>query len=133
MDAWAGIAIFTEFVYLGFALVHFFERRASSVQRILPLCFFFALFFAGTLPSGISDVRSQWLAPTACVVVLIGIGIMSFFGTFRSRYRSHRRTGIVGLFLFTLMTPLIGADLAESIQYYQELHRTRIERSRYGV
>jgi hypothetical protein len=120
-DVWMTGAILLEIAYLPFAVAHFLERRASFNQRIVPLCLVFALLFSSSLQSGFSDGRSQWLAPAAMLVVLSGVGDISFCSAFRGQFSTHRMTGIVGLLLFSLVTPLVCADLVASAAFYGSL------------
>jgi hypothetical protein len=93
-----------EFAYLALAIAHFFERRASFDQRIMPLCSILTFFF---------------LAQTLVGLLVLGfIGCISFVSTFSGRFRIHRITGTVGLLLFTSLTPLLVAEMVSNAMFH---------------
>jgi len=111
--------------YLVLALLILFVRKAYSIYRFGPFFIFFIFIFGSSIPTpgSWSDVRSQWLPTVLIFLLLVAIGVIGFFSTFRGRLIIERICGISGLLLFTLWMPSVLAGLMSHYLFFEDVRR----------
>jgi hypothetical protein len=122
------------FVALGAGIAYFisaaallFFRDAKPIYRFGPFLILVSGFLSSFIdsPGSWSDVRSQWLPSAIGIFLLLMIGLLGFFSTFRGKLRIERTAGIVALLFFTFSTPFtIGAGLSH-ILFFDEVRKAQ--------